>query len=293
MNEAIDSFVGRLATRCWAQRPDDRPSFAELLLEFSDGGARMVQEEDAQVVETQEEGAQEEDASAPQQPYLVGLRQNEGVRECVLDIDGLVRDVQEKVCEVRSGPLTEALALANLLDDDELAAVIAYTHDWEQPRGAKAGNLFYELNNALRANNPEARPTCGEFVHYLQRGLAKLPSYEGVVFRGIPDAAVADQYTLHRPTRWNAFTSSTTSEDTAAAFFDADSPGIIFRITIQRGKRITPLPFFLIEEELLLWPGQRYTAARAAYIENGRTYIDLIRDRGAPCARILNSLLPY
>ena len=280
MNEEQSaSFAGTLAARCWAQSPGNRPFFAELLPEFSGGGGgRMVQEEDAPLIQPDTKWEEFQ----PQQPCLVGLRQNEGVRACVRDIDGLVRTVQEKVLEVRSGFPPEARALADLLDDDELAAAIAYTHDLELPGDTKTGNLYYELNIALRAKTPEARRmtmrTWGEFVHYLLRGLAKLPAHEGVVLRGIPDAALADQYTLHRPIKWRAFTSSTTSEDAAAAFFDAGSPGIIFRITVKRGKRITPLSFFPEEGEVLLWPGQRYIVTRAAYVENGRTYIDLIEE---------------
>lgn len=61
----------------------------------------------------------------------------------------------------------------------ELAAVIAYTHDWQVP-GAKTGNLYFELNNALRATGPEARRAAmlawGEFVHYALRGPARDPN---------------------------------------------------------------------------------------------------------------------
>ena len=112
-------------------------------------------------------------------------------------------------------------------------------------------------------------------LHYLLRGLAKLPSHVGVVQRGIPDLTVAAQYTLHRPIKWRAFTSSTTLEEAAAGFFEEGADGVIFRITVSSGKRITPLSFFPEEGEVLLWPGQRYTVTRAAYIENGRTYIEL------------------
>ena len=291
-SEQSASFAGELAARCWAQRPEARPTFAELLLLFNFGGGRLVQAEEAPEEETLPPSRMVEAEAAPMiqpdvkweaiQPRhncLAGLRQNEGVRACVVDIDGLVRSVQAKAQEVRSGFPPEAQPLATLMDDDELTAAIAYTHDWELPGGEKAGNLYYELNVALRARTPEARRatmrTWGEYVHYLLRGLAKLPSQAGVVQRGIPDLTVAAQYTLHRPIKWRAFTSSTTLEEAAAGFFEEGADGVIFRITVSSGKRITPLSFFPEEGEVLLWPGQRYTVTRAAYIENGRTYIEL------------------
>ena len=144
----------------------------------------------------------------------------------------------------------------------------------------KAGNLYFALNVALRAREPESRRaamrTWGEYVHFLLRGLAKLPSYVGVVLRGIPNVSVAKEYKLHRPIKWNAFTSSTTSETVAATFFEEDgSDGIIFRITVSNGKRINPLSIFEREDEVLLWPGQEYTVTRAAFIEDGCAYIEM------------------
>ena len=44
--------------------------------------------------------------------------------------------------------------------DDGLHAIVAYTHDLLQPGGAKAGNLFYEMNRQLRDRTTSGRQLC-------------------------------------------------------------------------------------------------------------------------------------
>ena len=38
----------------------------------------------------------------------------------------------------------------------------------------------------------------------------------------------------------------------------------------------------LQEGEVLLWPGQKYVVTRAAYVEGGRTYIDMLEEKSEP-----------
>ena len=60
----------------------------------------------------------------------------------VAGMDVLLSDVGFKVQQLKFDPLPVALP------EDELFAVAAYTYD--KQTGKQSGNLYYELNNALR-----------------------------------------------------------------------------------------------------------------------------------------------
>ena len=67
------------------------------------------------------------------------------------------------------------------LPEDELFAVVVYTYDNQS--GEQPGNLYYELNNALRQRSAQSRTALlqlwGGFLYYLLSGLAKLPDTTG------------------------------------------------------------------------------------------------------------------
>ena len=56
------------------------------------------------------------------------------------------------------------------LDDDEALALVAYTYDHG---GGQPGNLYYELNNALRCRKPADRKTSlslwGGYLYFLMK----------------------------------------------------------------------------------------------------------------------------
>ena len=70
--------------------------------------------------------------------------------------------------------------------------------------GQQAGNLYFELNNALRERGPGRvglLQLWGGFLYYLLSGLAKLENTSGVVYRGYPDKAkVEEKYQVGEPT---------------------------------------------------------------------------------------------
>ena len=101
--------------------------------------------------------------------------------------------------------------------------------------GQQAGNLYFELNNALRERGPgrvALLQLWGRgFLYYLLSGLAKLENTQGVVYRGYPDKAkVEQQYQLGRPIQWGAFSSTAWDASTAKLFTDRDS-GVILKLT--------------------------------------------------------------
>ena len=83
------------------------------------------------------------------------------------------------------------------LPPDELFALVAYTYDTQS--GVSEGELYYELNTALRKRKPDERKlalaTWGGFLFYLLSALERLADVQTVVYRGYPDkATVLDKY---------------------------------------------------------------------------------------------------
>ncbi|MGD9711812.1 MAG: ADP-ribosyltransferase [Thermomicrobiales bacterium] len=74
------------------------------------------------------------------------------------------------------------------LSDDELAAVHGYTTDWKK---LEFGNKkdYQRINTALRLHDADEIAFLQDYIDLLKSGLAKLPAYEGDVFRTM---AVAD-----------------------------------------------------------------------------------------------------
>jgi hypothetical protein len=93
----------------------------------------------------------------------------------------IVDDCEAKLVELRYlfGPVQ--------LPPNEGLALVAYTHDVNNVDGSKEGNVYFECNRMLRQRSMEQRAammrTWGTFVHYLLRGLGRLPNVVGVVFR--------------------------------------------------------------------------------------------------------------
>ena len=89
----------------------------------------------------------------------------------VADVPGLLRDVAFKAQQLRYEPLPV------VLPEDELLALVAYTYDNQS--GAQEGNLYFELNRALRQRGGQGRAAAlqlwGGFLYYLLSGLSKLP----------------------------------------------------------------------------------------------------------------------
>ncbi|CAE8670157.1 unnamed protein product [Polarella glacialis] len=168
------------------------------------------------------------------------------------------------------------------MDQDCLQAILAYTHE----AGQKQGSLYIELNNCLRERSLEGRAglmrTWGDFMHYFLKGLSKLEPASGVVYRGLPEKdAVIAQYKLGRPIQWGAFSSTSRAKEVAKRLFAGDKhSAIILKITITSGRRLGPLSFFPMEDEILLSPRCRFVVSSLPYVEDGYTYLDMVEQKG-------------
>jgi hypothetical protein len=204
------------------------------------------------------------------------LRGSAAVRAACPRIDAIAAD-----CATKAESLRWEEGVPAALSEDELVALAAYSHS----HGAgQAGNLYFELNNALRRRGKEDRAALiagwGVYMHYIMGAMAKLPRMEGVCYRGYPDKATAvAQYKVGRPIQWGAFTSTSTNFGATAGFTNQAS-GVIFKIAVTDGRDINAFSFFPQEAEVLLSPEHRFHVSSAPYERDGYTIIDMVQDAG-------------
>lgn len=157
------------------------------------------------------------------------------------------------------------------LNEDEMFALAAFTYDHGH---GKKGNLYYELNSALRERSPAQRQanlhTWGGFIFYMLSALAKLPDVVATVYRGVLEPSTfVRHYKAGRPIQWGSFSSTTTSRRTAASM--AGVSGIVIEISVQTGKDVGPFSFYPQEHELLLGPNMHFVVARPCQGGHGET----------------------
>ena len=199
------------------------------------------------------------------------------VRAVCPEIDTIARDSAAKAAELR---WEDSLPVA--LSVDQMVALAAYSHDLGT--GQQVGNLYYELNYALRKRGKEDRAALlhcwGVFMHYMMSAMAKLPKVAGVCYRGYPDKATAiAQYKPGRPVQWGAFPSTSTDFNATKAFTNRVT-GIIFKITVTDGRDINAYSFFPQEGEVLLSPAHRFHVSSVPYERDSITVIDMVQDDG-------------
>ena len=133
-----------------------------------------------------------------------------------------------------------------VLPPDELFALVAYTYDTQSGKDEPDGELYYELNTALRKRKPDERKlalaTWGGFLYYLLSALSKLADVQTVVYRGYPDkATVLDKYKVGRSAACNSETVRYAMLQNDARRFNttggaADPVGRVFEHQPRRGR---------------------------------------------------------
>ena len=208
------------------------------------------------------------------------LRDSAAVCAACPHIDAIVGD-----CLVKAEELQFEDGLPAQLAPDHALALAAYSHDLGN--GTKAGNLYFELNGALRKRGKDDRAAMmegwGVFMHFLMAAMALLPRFEGVCYRGMsgaPDkAATVAQYKMGRPIQWGAFSSTSTNFNATKGFTD-EATGVIFKINVTDGRDINAYSFFPAEDEILLSPSHRFMVCSAPYERDGYTVIDMVQAEG-------------
>ena len=202
------------------------------------------------------------------------------LRAVVPHMAALVDDVDFKVAQLAYDDVPVQLP------PNELFALVAYTYDTKsgEPEDEPVGELYYELNTALRKRNAAERKqtlaTWGGFLFYLLSALSKLEDVQTVAYRGYPDKATVDKhYQVGRPIQWGAF-SSASREVSKARGFTNKADGVIFKLTLLAGKAIEAYSYFR-EAEVLVSPQARFTVTSAPYKgKDGYTYVDMVEMQG-------------
>ncbi|EIT90869.1 MULTISPECIES: ADP-ribosyltransferase [Mycobacteroides] len=150
------------------------------------------------------------------------------------------------------------------LDADDLLAMADYT-----------GDGYRELNTALRSGTLDASQQAR--IDAINNALAKMPKYEGPVFRGTDlPADVLARYQPGTVVTESAFTSTSTN---AAIAKSADFAGNVeFRIISNSGRDVSAVSNFAHEQEILFSSGSKfYVASRNIDPATGRTIIEMIQ----------------
>jgi hypothetical protein len=205
-------------------------------------------------------------------------------RECMLsDVPRILKGIGEikamlKPCEelVRSKQKCPD-ENRTILTDDQALAVASYTYDNHSGRLVK---LYVVLNEVLRERCNDKLTALRPYLFYLITGMSALPTFQGEVYRGIPNEhkdLVAKNFVKGRLIQWSGFTSTSTCIEQAQNF--AHGPeGIIFRITVKNGRSVQEYSLFPNENEVVLLPDSRLVVDKSMYQSeiNGFWYVDLI-----------------
>ena len=144
-----------------------------------------------------------------------------------------------------------------ILTINESAAVYLYTMD----------RPFYRaLNQALRAENPQALEPWSAYLKLLITALRKLPSCSTTMWRGVA-GEIGSEFSQNTIYTWESITSCSSQMNVAACF--AGQKGILFCINAIHGKDITRYSEFQGENEIILMPGTCLRVKSASLDING------------------------
>ena len=195
----------------------------------------------------------------------------------VADVPGLLRDVAFKAQQLRYEPLPV------VLPEDELLALVAYTYDNQS--GAQEGNLYFELNRALRQRGGQGRAAAlqlwGGFLYYLLSGLSKLPDEATVAFRGYPDRATVErQYQVGRPVQWGRLLEHEHRRRRHQGLH-RQGVGRHLQADAADGQGDQGLLVLSERHEVLVSPQARLVVSSAPYVgADGYTYVDMVEQAG-------------
>ena len=161
----------------------------------------------------------------------------------------------------------------NLLSEDEILALALYTWDLGL-NGKREENFYFNLNHTLQERNPEKMQTWAGYLYFLQSALSKFPDMKAIVYRGIPSIGITKHYNdsgalIH----WSGYSSSSTSLEKAQAF--AGKGGVVMKISVNRGKKISFYSTNPSEDEVLLSPNMNLLVRKGLYDYNGQAMVDL------------------
>lgn len=138
------------------------------------------------------------------------------------------------------------------------------------PISLYTGSVFYmELNAEMRhacavgaAERRVIKQSWGKYIRALFTSLSHIPDYNGLVFRAVPVSLdlVKDNYRPKQKVRFNAFTSTSVSKETALQYLqDVSAANLtMFRMHVSFGKSIQAYSEFPHEGEVLMKPNSEF-----------------------------------
>ena len=120
------------------------------------------------------------------------------------------------------------------------------------------------LNSVLR-DDEETFSSCRDFLHYIDAAIASLPSFAGTVYRGFPDVANPQWYTVGDTITWalpDAFDTATKKLLVAFDFLRnagrTGRSGTLFVIQSKTGREVGDFTTLPAEEPILFRPNTRF-----------------------------------
>eukprot|EP00750_Incisomonas_marina_P008288 INCI15419.3.p1 GENE.INCI15419.3~~INCI15419.3.p1 ORF type:complete len:973 (-),score=147.77 INCI15419.3:199-2901(-) len=199
--------------------------------------------------------------------------------DLVSDFPKLPALVDKIEAVLRNEPRFSSRQARSRLDQNSQLAILSFTYDNGVDRDS---NIYYLLNRAVRrrVQDPAAFQRWRGFLFYLMRGLEKLPTHKGLVFRGgnegLGQSTVRREYKAGRIVQWSAFSSATTCAETAKEFIEP-AIGVLFKLSVVGGRHIGQLSYIPKEDEVLLSPNTRFVVARELYLDlDGYYCVDMV-----------------
>lgn len=199
-----------------------------------------------------------------------------------LSTDSALKAVCPRLVKARA-QMQDSLATMVIGQNDPrrggIAAVLAFTADIRNDGDTQDGEIFFELNKALRDRTPvgidNLHRTWGCFLRYLREGLRLRPNYVGVAFRILRNAIhILEQYEVGKVICWGSFVSATTDADAALQFVSTDRSlqEVACKINITDARTLGDLSCFPDEQEVFFWPDSKFavTATRCSIYSNPR-----------------------
>ncbi|CAF1130833.1 unnamed protein product [Adineta steineri] len=135
------------------------------------------------------------------------------------------------------------------LTKDESAAIYIYTMELSDD-----SSVYRILNQTLRAEDrTKVRPWFG-YLRLLDSATSKLPTFKGIIWRGI-DKNVTMKFKKGQRITWWSISSCSTSIDVISSFISKSSSSTLFHIECLNGKSVSSFTCYPNENEVILMPG--------------------------------------
>ncbi|CAF4303697.1 unnamed protein product, partial [Rotaria sp. Silwood2] len=169
------------------------------------------------------------------------------LKEAVLELRELVNEVDARVWTATN----RCRNPADKLTQDESAAIVLYTIDWDPDHPS----LYSILNRTLRLEDRRKLVPWFSYLKLFLTALFKLPSIRCTVWRGVL-GDLRSQYKQGDNVTWWAFSSCTITINVleSSQYLGTSGPRTLFAIDCLNGKDIKRHSYYAQEEEILLLP---------------------------------------